>query len=164
MAFFTQKVLREAGVTLLRKNGKSIASCTSGNSMICTLSDGEEIRVRTCNFHLLIITADQPSPYAHLDIDGTEWLLIVMPEVENSAGRIIGYLVPTKEVKCRMIQSHKAWLQTNPNTKGKNKTWTLGFNRYSGKGKDEHKELGYDFFTKWAEYRLKGEVWSKKSS
>ena len=37
---------------------------------------------------------------------------------------------------------------------------TLG----TAESKDEHKELGYDFFTKWAEYRRKGEGWSKESS
>ena len=145
MAFFTQEVLRSAGLTLLCKDGKSIVNCTFEKSMICTLSNGEQVRVRTCNFHLLIITADQPTPYAHLNIEDTEWLLIVMPEIENTTGKIIGYLVPTKEVKSRMIQSHKAWLGTDPDTKGKNKTWTLRFNKYSGKSKDEHKILGYDF-------------------
>ena len=63
-----------------------------------------------------------------------------------------------------ILQWIEAWLEINPNTKGKNKTWTLRFNRYSGKSKDEHKELGCDFFTKWAEYRRKGEGWSKESS
>ena len=65
--------------------------------MLYKMSDGQTVRVRTCNDHVLIAVADSPNPGARLNIEGTDWLLIVMPEVERTAGNIVAYLVPVQE-------------------------------------------------------------------
>ena len=77
-------LLREAGVELMKKNKMPLGNITRGNSMIGLTPCNKSVRIRTCNNHRLIITANQPDPNASLDIEGTYWLLMVMPErVEN---------------------------------------------------------------------------------
>ena len=83
---------------------------------------------------------------------------MVMPERERTFGKVIGYLFPTAEIKEKMKISHEAWLGTIPQTSGNNQTWTLEFKKYDGKRLDRHTELGFDFFEKWKEYRLKDSV------
>ena len=38
---------------------------------------------------------NQVSGDAKLNIQGTEWLLVVMPEVPRTRGKVLAYLVPT---------------------------------------------------------------------
>jgi len=54
----------------------------------------------------------------------TDYVLIVMPEVERTQGKVIAYLVPTDVAVTEAKAEHSAWLKTNPNTKGDNRTWT----------------------------------------
>ena len=152
------KLLREAGVELMKKNKMPLGNITCGNSMIGLTPCKKSVRIRTSNDHRLIITANQPDPNASLNIEGTYWLLMVMPERERSLGKVIGYLIPTAEIKEKMKISHEAWLETKPQTSGNNQTWTLEFNKYIGKRLDRHTKLGFDFFEKWKEYRLKDSV------
>ena len=152
------KLLREAGVELMKKNKMPLGNITRGNSMIGLTPCKKSVRIRTSNDHRLIITANQPDPNASLNIEGTYWLLMVMPERERTFGKVIGYLIPTAEIKEKMKISHEAWLGTKPQTSGNNQTWTLEFNKYIGKRLDRHTELGFDFFEKWKEYRLKDSV------
>ena len=151
------EVLLKAGLVMMRVSGIPLKKIPSpGRSMIYAMSNGEEVRVRTCNDHVLIVVADRPTEHANLNIEGTHWLLIVMPEVERTAGRIIAYLVPTKTVANAVRESHKKWLSSNPNTKGENTTWNLWFDKqyYGIDGRLEK----YNYFEKWAEFRLEGEV------
>ena len=152
------KLLREAGVELMKKNKMPLSNITLGNSMIGLTPCKNSVRIRTSNEHRLIITANQPDPNASLNIEGTYWLLMVMPERERTFGKVIGYLIPTAVIKEKMKISHEAWLGTKPQTSGNNHTWTLEFKKNTGKRLDRHKELGFKFFEKWKEYRFKDSV------
>jgi hypothetical protein len=73
-----------------------------------------------------------------------------MPEKERTQGRIIAYLIPTAEAVAEARRTHRDWLASNPNTKGDNKTWTLGF-RPDGKHEN-------NFSVVWAKHRLDSAV------
>lgn len=146
------EVLLSAALELMRKNGKPLVKRPgTGRSMLYSLSDGHSVRVRTCNDHLLIILASRASADAELNIEGTDWLLIAMPEVVRTPGKVLVYLVPTDEAVATARQAHRDWLAGSPNTKGNNTTWNLWF------GPSSAKQSG-DFATKWAKYRLQGEA------
>ncbi|HEY6250055.1 MAG TPA: hypothetical protein VI685_08840 [Candidatus Angelobacter sp.] len=145
-------VLLTAGLELMRQNGKPLRKVQSpGRSMLYALPNGESVRVRTCNDHILIVLADRPTEGAGLNIEGTDWLLVVMPEIERTPGKVIAYLVPTKVAVEAVRRTHQEWLDTNPNTRGSNTTWNLWFDR-DGPAKAN------DFATEWIEYRLNGEA------
>lgn len=149
------KVLLQAGLELMQKNGKRLSKMPSkGRSMLYKMPNSETVRVRTCNDHILIAVAESPAKDAQLNIEGTDWLLIVMPEVERTKGNIIGYLVPTVAAVKAVRQEHAAWLATNPNTKGRNTTWNLWFG-HDGAGKANN------YAVKWAKYRLDGAVYTR---
>ena len=122
--------------------------------MLYSMPNGKSVRVRTCNDHVLITVADKPTNDAHLNIEGTDWLLIVMPEEERIHGKVIGYFIPTEVAVAEVRRAHQAWLDTNPDTKGDNRTWNLWFKSRP------HKSSDYD--QKWAEYRLDGEADTKE--
>lgn len=115
--------------------------------MLYNMPNGETVRVRTCNDHLLIAVADRPDVNASLNIEGTDWLLVVMPEKERTPGNITSYLIPTPVAVSEVRRTHREWLDSSPNTKGDNRTWALWF-RADGPGK------AHDYATKWANYRL----------
>ena len=154
------EVLREAGLALMRETGKPLTKRPSpGRSMRYELPNGQSVRVRTSNDHILIVVADKPTADAHLNIEGTDWLLIVMPEVARKAGNVIAYLVPTGEAVEAVRKSHQAWLSSDPNTKGKNTTWNLWFTPPSGMASRDEK---HGYADKWEKYRLEGEVSTKE--
>ena len=135
------EVLREAGLALMRRNGKPLTKLPSpGGLMLCSMPNGESVRVRTTNDHLLVVVADRPTPDAKLNIQGTDWLLIVMPEVERTEGPVIAYLVPGRVAEEAVRSSHRAWLSSNPNTKGNNTTWNIWFDRSSSKNGGQGRE------------------------
>jgi|SRR5580700_5489139 hypothetical protein len=145
--------LLAAGLDLMGRNGHPLTKVESfGRAMMYQLPDGKSVRVRTCNDHILIVLASKASKNAKLNIEGTDFLLIVMPEIERTPGKVIGYLVPTKVAVEASRSSHQTWLDKRPNTKGDNKTWNLWFRT------DGPKDRTYS--TKWAEYRLKGEAYT----
>ncbi len=145
-------VLLQAGLELMRQNGKPLTKLPSkGRAMLFKLEDGQSVRARTCNDHILIAVADRPTEDAKLNIEGTDWLLIVMPEVERTHGNVLGYLVPTEEAVEEVRRTHREWLATNPATKGGNTTWNLWFD-HEGSGKAN------DYAEKWAQYRLEGMI------
>lgn len=145
-------VLLQAGLKLMLQNGKPLTKLPSkGRSMLFELPDGDTVRARTCNDHILIAVADSPSPDAKLNIDGTDWLLIVMPEEERTHGKVLAYLVPTTEAVAEARRTHEEWLANNPNTKGANTTWNLWFDD-DGSGKANN------YARKWAKYLLEGDV------
>jgi len=141
-------VLLEAGLDMMRRIGKPLTRIPGfGRAMMYSLPNGERVRVRTCNDHILIVVADRPAVNASLNIEGTEWLLIVMPEVERTPGKVIGYLVPTQVAVDAARLTHQTWLQTQPNTRGSNTTWNLWFDE-GGPSKANN------FANKWKQYRL----------
>jgi hypothetical protein len=142
--------LLAVGLELMRKGGKPLIKVPgSGRAMIYELPNRERVRVRTCNDHLLIVLADSKGENARLNIEGTEWLLIVMPEEERSPGNALAYLVPTGVAVKAARESHAAWLATNPRSDG-NVTWNLWF-RTDGTDKPHN-----NFEKKWQQYRLAG--------
>jgi hypothetical protein len=143
--------LLKAGLTIMEQNGKPLKKIQGpGRAMLFALPNGETVRVRTCNDHILIVLADRPSDDARLNIEGTDWLLIAMPEFERTPGKIIAYLVPTAVATEAAKATHRDWLSTNPNTKGSNTTWNLWFDA-DGPAKAN------DFAKKWSMYRLNGD-------
>jgi hypothetical protein len=141
-------VLLTAGLDLMTQIGKPLKRIQSpGRSMLFEFSSGETVRARTCNDHLLIVVADSPANDAKLNIEGTDWLLIIMPEIERTPGRVCAYLVPTAVAAEAARSTHKDWLSTNPNTRGSNTTWNLWFDK-------EGPEKANDFASKWSRYRL----------
>jgi hypothetical protein len=148
--------LLEAGLALMTQAGRSLERVkTNTRSMQYVLRNGETVRVRTCNDHVLVALAASPRKGAALNIEGTDHLLIVMPEIPRTAGSVIAYLVPTKVAVEAVRSTHADWLDSNPNTKGKNRTWNIWF--------DEASKAG-GFAEKWAKYRLQGSTSSLKST
>lgn len=144
--------LVEAGVAAMARAGKPLSKLPSkGRAMLYSLPDGQTVRMRTCNDHVLIVVSDSPSADAKLNIEGTDWLLVVMPEIERTAGNVISYLLPTSLVEAEARRTHQEWLDSNPNTKGDNRTWNLWF-RADGPGKANN------YATKWSQYKLNGTV------
>jgi hypothetical protein len=150
--------LLAAGLDLMQQNGMTLTKIDSfGRSMMYKLTDSKSVRVRTCNDHILIVLADKPSKDAKLNIEGTDYLLIVMPEVERTPGKVKAYLVPTKVAVEASRKGQQVWLDSNPNTKGDNRTWNLWFR----KDANEQPNIWNDYATKWAEYQLKGQAFTR---
>jgi len=151
------EVLRDAGLELMRANGNSLTKRPSpGRAMLYEMPNGQSVRVRTCNDHILVVVADKPTTDAHLNIQGTDWLLIVMPEIERAEGKVVAYLIPTEEAEAAVRKSHEEWLSSNPNTKGRNTTWNLRFGHFPSGMPSRNGKQGYH--KKWARYRLQGDV------
>lgn len=148
----SNEILLEAGLELMEVNGKPLTKLPSkGRAMIFALENGQTVRARTCNDHVLIAVADRPTEDAKLNVEGTDWILIVMPETERTHGNVIAYLVPTEEAVEAVRSTHMKWLATNPATKGANTTWNIWFDD-RGPGKAN------GFGAKWAKYRLDGQL------
>lgn len=140
--------LVEAGLAAMQAAGNPLSKLPSkGRAMLYGMPNGETVRVRTCNDHLLIVVADRADTNANLNIEGTDWLLVVMPEKERTPGSIVSYLIPTAEAIFEARRTHQEWLNSSPDTKGDNRTWNLWF-RADGPGKAN------DYAAKWAKYRL----------
>jgi len=138
------QVLAKAGLDAMARAGKPLTPLKSkGRARIYCMSNDETVRVRTCNDPVLIVRADRDAPDAKLNIEGTDWLLFVMLE----GGNAVSYLLPTEEVVGEARRTHWEWRDTNPNTKGDNKTWNLWFDKDA-----PTKANGYG--TKWAKYSL----------
>lgn len=140
--------LAQAGLALMAQNGKPLERVESkGRAMIYKSQSGESVRIRTCNDHVLVVLAESPNETAKLNVEGTDQILIVMPEVPRTRGSILAYLVPTDVVVEAARKSHAEWLRSNPTTNGQNRTWNLWFDD-DGPGKAN------GFGRKWSEYRL----------
>ena len=143
--------LLRAGLDLMAQYGKPLQRIkASGRSMIYETPDRRTVRVRTSNDHLLIVLADSTDPdKARVNIEGTDQVLIVMPQRQRTPGPVIGYLIPTDVVAEAAKSAYKEWLATNPNTKGENRTWNLWFD-------DHGPACSNNFAEKWRQYRLPG--------
>jgi hypothetical protein len=140
-----------AGLELMRSAGQPLTRVETGNrSMKYTLANGQSVRIRTCNDHVLVVLADSPEPNAKLNIEGTDHLLIVMPRIPRTDGPVDTYFVPTQVVVDAARKAHTDWLASQPSTKGNNRTWNLWFD-------DTYAEFGGGFGRIWAKYRLSGE-------
>ena len=149
-------ILVNAGLQLMQQNGQPLIKQPGyGRSMRFVLPNGQTVRVRTCNDHILIVVADHPDPdKASLNIEGTDWLLLVMPEIERTPGKVLAYLVPTHVAVTEARRCHREWLATKPNTSGTNTTYNLWFDSHG-------KSSGYA--AKWREYLLQGTTEAKQT-
>src|SRR5690348_13725398 len=88
--------LLQAGIRLAEDNGIHLTRLESkSRAMVYRAPNGETVRVRTCNDHVLVAVASSPDESAKLNIEGTDKLLIVMPQVPRTSGPVVAYLVPT---------------------------------------------------------------------
>lgn len=134
-----------AGMELMRCAGKPIQKIDSpGRSMIYRLDSGETVRMRTCNVHSLNLNV---SDEGHFNIEGTDYLLFVTPEIERTLGTVIAYLVPTTIAIDAARQAHDEWFASRPNLTEKNSAPVLRFNKRGS-------PVANDFATKWSEFRL----------
>jgi hypothetical protein len=144
--------LLQAGLEAMRRKGQPLTRRqVRGRAMIYETGNGETVRVRTCNDHVLIILADSTDLNAKLNVEGTDWLLVVMPEEPRTPGAVVVYLIPAKEVVAEARKTHEEWLASEPNTKGGNVTWNLWFN-------DAGPSVASGYAEKWSRYRLESDV------
>lgn len=144
----SNRELLDAGLSLMRGAGKPLDKMpTASRAMKYRLANGETVRVRTCNDHVLVVVAESTRKDAALNIEGTDHLLIVMPEVPREPGPVIAYLVPTATAVRSVRKAHSEWLDSNPATKGNNLTWNVWFGEAAKSG---------GFANKWSQYRLPG--------
>jgi hypothetical protein len=142
--------LLAAALELMKQNGKPLTKTNgTGRSMLYSMPNGETVRVRTCNDHILIVLANRAEGDARLNIQGTDWLLVVMPEIPRMPGNVLAYLVPTAVAVKAARDCHQAWLATSPNTKGDNRTWNLWFSENGPKKANA-------FHEHWKKYLLTG--------
>ncbi|MBO6946394.1 MAG: hypothetical protein JJ855_00325 [Rhodospirillales bacterium] len=142
------KDLVKAGLDIMAADGKPLERVPSrGRSMIYAMQDGRTVRIRTSNDHVLMVVADSPDVDAPVNIEGTDMLLVVMPETERTPGRVIAFLVPSARAAEDAREGYRQWLERNPRTKGNNTTRTLWFD-------SDLSEASHGFMERWAEYRL----------
>ena len=134
-------MMRHASKPLERAQSK-------GPAMIYRTPTGETVRLRTCNDHILIVVGDSPAEDARLNIEGTDLLLVVMPERPRTNGPAVVYLIPTEEAVKEARRTHSEWLKSSPNTRGQNNTWNLWF--------DDGNAVAGGYARKWAKYKLPG--------
>jgi hypothetical protein len=142
--------LLEAGLRLMAQNSNPFERAEAkGRAMLYRTSEGETVRVRTCNDHVLVVVAESAEPGAKLNIEGTDKVLIVMPEIPRSPGPVVAYFLPTAVVVEAVQSTHKEWLASNPSTKGENRTWNIWFD-------DDGPTKANGFAKKWSKYRVQG--------
>ena len=145
------KVLLHAGLDLMRQVGKPLTQTASnGRSMFYALPNGETVRVRTCNDHLLVVLAEDAN--AKMNIEGTDHVLIVMPRKARTAGPVDAYFVPTAVVAeaARPPERKAERLAAGSD----DRTWNIVFTE-----KKSSKGSAYaGFGKKWARYRLDGDA------
>jgi len=124
--------------------------------MLYRAADGKTVRVRTCNDHVLVVVADSPDPEAKLNIEGTDSILIVMPETPRTPGPVMAYFIPTALVVEEVRSTHRDWLASNPSTKGENRTWAIWFD-------DDGPAKASGYAKKWAPFRLDGSATTRTS-
>lgn len=152
----SNRALLEAGLAAMRAMGKPMQKMqTNSRAMKYQLNNGETVRVRTCNDHVLVVLADSAEEGAALNIEGTDHLLIVMPEVPRMDGSVVVYFVPTSIAVKAVRKAHGDWLASNPSTKGNNRTWNIWFN--------DGPSTNTGFARTWLQYRLPAEVLTQAS-
>lgn len=146
------QALLQAGLETMRASGLKLQKQPSkGRSLIYALENGETVRVRTCNDHVLIVIADSPNADAKLNIEGTDHLLVVLAAEPRTPGNVLVYFVPTNTAISAARAGRKSWLSSNPITKGQNTPWNIWFD---ASGPDE----SHGYLKKWDRFRVDKQV------
>lgn len=134
------KMMEDSGTPLHRQPG-------TGKAQIYARPDGSTVRLRTSADRVLLVTTDSPDPGARLSVEGTDWLLIVMPKVRRTPGPVEAYLVPTDEAERAIRDSHARWLASGANSNG-NTMWNLWFD-------DDGPDTSNRYAQTWRRYRVR---------
>jgi hypothetical protein len=141
------EILANAAIDLMEATGRPMRKLATGTrAMKYALDDGQTVRIRTCNDHVLVVLASSAEESASLNIEGTDFLLVVMPKTARQAGPVVAYLLPVAVAVEDVRRAHAAWLRSGPATKGGNRTWNIWFG-------DGHPSCS-GFSTRWARYKL----------
>ncbi len=148
------EIFRKFGLDVMKKCGKPLTKQSNTKALIYELANGESVRLKTNKNRVLIAKTDGPNIDAKQNLEVTNWILLVMPEVKGALDPVAAYLLPTSIVVDAFRSSHGKWL-ANPDTKtkGTNMTWVLRFDG-SHSGRSDKNEL-YGYADRWNIYRLK---------
>tara|TARA_B100001964_G_scaffold183839_1_gene203531 strand:+ start:484 stop:1110 length:627 start_codon:yes stop_codon:yes gene_type:complete len=140
-------ILKDAALQQMAENGMELSKIATGSrAMIYAMPDHNTVRIRTTNDPVLVVVAESAGSNSKMNIEGTDFLLISMPEEPRSPGNILCYLVPTKIAVESIRDSFNKWLETNPNTNGDNKTRNIWF--------DSKGTPWSGYHNKWEDYLL----------
>jgi hypothetical protein len=136
-----------AALSAMKATGKPLRRIETGTrSMQYMLENGETVRLRSCNDHVLVVIADSTSSDSALNIEGTDHLLVVMPAKPRTPGPVNVYFLPASIGASDVREAHRLWLASKPDTKGSNRTWNVWF--AEGPPGCSH------FAEKWAQYQV----------
>ena len=151
--------LVNAGLELMAQNDMPLVEkvAHTRKAMIYKMGDGTTVRLRTSNDHILpVVTKDVTTvdPEAPINIEGTDWLLIIMPEIERTHGNILAYLVPTDVAVTAAKGGYRAWLDSaNIHEAKGNRSRNLWFGDPSSRPSYDGR---CDYAEEWKEYLLPG--------
>jgi hypothetical protein len=131
----------------MAQSGRPLVRKAHERGKVYLLPDGKTVRVRTNNDRCLITHSDLPEADGRLDIEGTNFLLIVMPKEKRKAGDVFAYFVRTADAVRAVRRAHKTWTEGPNNTRGDNRTPAIWFDCTSVGPSS-------DFAEKWKKYRL----------
>ncbi|MEQ8354647.1 MAG: hypothetical protein RH942_03845 [Kiloniellaceae bacterium] len=144
----TTVALREAALKIAEQSGRPLRrDAEHKREQLYLDNDHKKVRLRTSNDRVLTVSASSPVPEeARLDIEGCDALLIAMPTERRGTDRVEAYWLPVAIAIQEVKRAHRIWLDSDPNTKKHNKTFSIWF--------DEAFFESEMFCEKWSEYRL----------
>ncbi len=143
----SSSVLRDCALKQMTELGNPLERLPAkSRAMLYKMRNGETVRLRTTNDPILIVVAESADPESSLNIEGTDHLLVVMPETPRAPGPVRSYLIPADVAAAVVRKAHQEWLDSKPNTKGDNRTRNIWF-------EDTGRPSG-NFEEKWSEYLL----------
>jgi len=138
--------LLEAGLKLMTAVGLPLRKLEAkGRAMIYETDEGNSVRVRTCNDHVLVAVASSSGTETKLNLEGTDKILVIMPETPRTPGPVMAFLVPTNVALEAIRSAHGDWKTNNQST---NRTWNIWFG-------DDGLSTANNFARKWDAYRLR---------
>ena len=144
--------LVKAAETVMSENGMALERLPAkGRAMLYRMQDGKSVRLRTSNDHVLVVVADSPDVDAPVNVEGTDMLLAVMPEIERSPSRVVAFLVPSDIAARDAREGYREWLKNGPRTKGSNNTRTIWFD-------EDLSQASHGFMARWKQYQLNSDV------
>jgi len=148
-----------AALEMMQKVGKAPSK---RKGRLYEMPNKETVKVLTSNDRKLHANADSPDEDTKLNIDGADWILVVMPRVARTPGEIDGYLIPAREASDAARRAHQEWKSKSSSTQG-NTTWILHFDN----SPESWPEGWRGYAEKWKMYLLGSTVTAipeKKSS